>query len=204
MIGGGITVKVAVTVALVDTTQAPAPAQPPPFQPVKTEPASAVAVNATVVPPGYVSVQSPPQVIPAGFAVTVPAPVPFLLTVTVNGGGAGRLKVAVTVAVVDTTQAPVPLQPPPLHPVNTDPALGVAVKVTVLPPGNRSLQSPPQLIPAGADATVPVPVPFLATITVNVGAMEFSALNAFRRRPVDTLPFRSGEASPVFRIAFLI
>ena len=73
---GGITVKVAVTVALVDTTQVPAPAQPPPFQPVKTEPASAVAVNVTRVPPGYVPVQSPPQVIPAGFEVTVPVPVP--------------------------------------------------------------------------------------------------------------------------------
>ncbi len=142
---GGITVKVAVTVALADTTQAPAPAQLPPFHPVNTEPASAVAVNVTVVPPGYVPVQSPPQVIPAGFEVTAPAPV--LLTVTVKGAGAGRLKVAVTVAVVDTAQLPVPLQPPPLHPVNTDPALGVAVKITVVPPGNCSLQSPPQLIP---------------------------------------------------------
>jgi hypothetical protein len=124
--------------------------------------------------------------------------------VTVKGTGAGRLKVAVTVAVVDTTQLPIPLHPPPLHPVNTDPAPAVAVKVTVVPPGKRSLQSPPQLIPAGVDATVPVPVPFLATITVKVGAMEFSALNAFSRRPLDTTPFRSGEASPVFRIAFLI
>ena len=49
---GGIALKVAVTVALVDTTQAPAPAQPPPFQPVKTEPASVVVVNVTRDPPG--------------------------------------------------------------------------------------------------------------------------------------------------------
>jgi hypothetical protein len=145
-----------------------------------------------------------PQLIPVAFEVTVPVPVPFLFTVIVNGGGAGRLKVAVTVAVVDTTQTPVPLQPPPLHPANTDPAFGVAVNVTVLPPANRSLQSPPQLIPAGVDVTVPVPVPALVTITVNVVAMELSALNAFSRRPVDTTPFRSGEALPVFRIAFLI
>jgi hypothetical protein len=118
VIGGGITLNVAVTVAVVDTTQRPAPAQPPPFQPVKTELASAAAVNATRVPPGKVSVQSTPHAIPAGAEVAVPVPVPFLLIVTVNGAGAGRLKVAVTVAVVDTTQVPVPLHPPPLHPVN--------------------------------------------------------------------------------------
>ena len=135
----------------------------------------------------------------------MPAPVPFLLTVTVNGAGAGRLNVAVTVAVVDTTQVPVPLHPPPLHPANRDPALGVAVNVTVVPPGNRSLQSPPQLIPAGVDATVPVPAPFLATITVNVEAMEFSALNAFSRRPLDTLPVqkRRGLAGVQNRISNL-
>ena len=204
VIGGGITLNVAVTVAVVDTIQRPAPAQPPPFQPVKTEPASVVAVNVTRVPPGYVPVQSTPQVIPAGAEVTVPVPVPFLLIVTVKGVGAGRLKVAVTVAVVDTTQLPVPLHPPPFHPANTDPALAVAVNVTVVPPGKRSLQSPPQLIPAGVDATVPVPVPFLATITVNVGAMEFKALNAFSRRPVETMPFNDGTETPVLRMAFRI
>jgi hypothetical protein len=52
VIGGGITLNVAVTVAVVDTIQRPAPAQPPPFQLVKTEPASAAAVNVTRVPPG--------------------------------------------------------------------------------------------------------------------------------------------------------
>ena len=154
-----------VTVAVVDTIQRPAPAQPPPFQPVKTEPASVAAVNVTLDPLGYVPVQTPPQVIPAGAEVTVPVPAPFLLTVTVKGAGAGRLKVAVTVVVVDTAQLPVPLHPPLLHPVNTDPAPGVAVNVTVVPPGNRWLQSPPQSMPPGVEVTVPVPVPFLLTIT---------------------------------------
>jgi hypothetical protein len=32
-----------------------------------------------------------------------------------------------------TTQVPVPLQLLPLHPVNTDPAAGAAVSVTVVP-----------------------------------------------------------------------
>ena len=46
------------------------------------------------------------------------------------------------VVVVDTIQAPVPLHPPPFHPANRIPALGVAVNVTVVPPANGSLQYP--------------------------------------------------------------
>ena len=68
---------------------------------------------------------------------------------------AGASKVAVMLMVVDTIQAPVPLHPPPFHPANREPALGVAVNVTVVPPANGSLQSPPQLIPAGIDVTDP-------------------------------------------------
>lgn len=40
---------------------------------------------------------------------------------------------------------------------------GVAVKVTVLPLGKLALQVPPQLIPAGALVTVPLPLPVLFT-----------------------------------------
>ena len=42
------------------------------------------------------------------------------------------VKVAVTLlfAVINTVQVPVPEQPPPLHPANVEPALGVAVSVT--------------------------------------------------------------------------
>jgi hypothetical protein len=131
--GAGNTLNVAVTVTVLATRQIPVPVQPP-LQPAKSDPAAGENVNVTVVPPGYVSVQSPPQLIPAGLDVTVPAPVPFLLTVTTIGCGTTE-KVAVTVAVVDATQVPAPAQPPPFQPVKTEPASAVAVNVTFVPPG---------------------------------------------------------------------
>ena len=36
-----------------------------------------------------------------------------------------------------TVQVPVPVQPPPLQPVNVEPAAGVAVKVTAVPLAKR-------------------------------------------------------------------
>ena len=76
--------------------------------------------------------QLAPQLIPAGALVTVPLPAPLLLTVSAYDG---RANVAVTVvaAVTVTTHVPVPLHPPPLQPVNVDPAAGAAVSVTAVP-----------------------------------------------------------------------
>ena len=70
--------------------------------------------------------------IPAGALVTVPLPVPALLTVRAN---VGTSKVAMTVVVAFkvTVQGPVPVQPPPLQPLNVEPVAGVAVSVTVVP-----------------------------------------------------------------------
>jgi hypothetical protein len=65
-----------------------------------------------------------------------------------------------------TTQVPVPLQPPPDHPANVLPASALADSVTTVPTVYGSLQSPPQAMPAGLDDTVPVPVPFLVTVSV--------------------------------------
>ena len=70
-----------------------------------------------------------PQSMPEGVLVTVPTPVPAVVTVRTKLG----VNVAVTTvaAVRVTVQGPVPVQAPPLQPVKTDPAAGVAVRVTV-------------------------------------------------------------------------
>ena len=71
--------------------------------------------------------------IPAGVLVTVPLPAPALLTVSAK---LGTPNVAVTVVAADmvTVHEPVPVQPPPLQPLNVEPAAGVAVSVTAVPP----------------------------------------------------------------------
>jgi hypothetical protein len=61
---------------------------------------------------------------------------------------------------------PVPLQPPPDHPVNVEPLLALAVSATTVPLLNASLQSAPQLIPDGDEVTVPAPEPDFATVSV--------------------------------------
>jgi len=77
--------------------------------------------------------------------------------------------VAVTVraAVIATVQVAVPVQAP-LQPANTEPAAGAAVSVTDAPLLNAKLHSVPQLIPAGDEVTVPVPLPARVTVAVNV------------------------------------
>lgn len=56
------------------------PVHPPPVQPANNEPLTGAAVSVTVVPLGYVSAQSVPQLMPAGLDVTLPAPVPVRAT----------------------------------------------------------------------------------------------------------------------------
>src|SRR5438552_11846229 len=69
--------KVAVTVvsAVRVTVQLAVPVQPPPCQPVKTEPGAGVGVSVTRLPLVYLQ-QLVPQVLPAGLLATVPLPVP--------------------------------------------------------------------------------------------------------------------------------
>ena len=63
--------------------------------------------------------------------MTVPAPAPALDTVSAKVG----VNVAVTAvaAVRVTVRGAGPVQVPPLQPVKTDPAAGVAVSVTTVP-----------------------------------------------------------------------
>src|SRR5574341_798218 len=103
---------------------------------------------------GLLAPQVLPQLIPAGVLVTVPLPVPGRVTVRVGLGA----KVAVTLAGVSrvTVQGPVPLQAP-LQPAKKEPAAGAAVRATRLWVAKLALQVLPQLIPAGALVTLPLP-----------------------------------------------
>ena len=84
------------------------------------------------------------------------------------------MKVAVTVVAAEsvTTQVPVPEHPPPLQPVKVEPPTGVAVNVTAVPLAKLAEQVAPQLIPTGALVTVPLPVPALLTVSVNVWSVN--------------------------------
>ena len=77
-----------------------------------------------------------------------------------------NVAVTVVAAVTVTAQAPAPVQPPPDQPAKVEPTAGAAVSVTVAPWFTGSVQSVPQLIPAGDDVTVPDPAPTLLTIRV--------------------------------------
>jgi len=74
--------------------------------------------------------------------------------------------VTVVLALSVTVQVPVPVQPPPLQPLNVDPAAGVAVKVTTVPLAYAAMQLAPQEMPAGLLVTVPIPAPVLLTVSV--------------------------------------
>src|SRR5437588_628521 len=136
--------------------QVEVPLQLPPVQPVKVEPASAVAVSVTDVPLAKPAAQVAPQLMPEGEEETVPVPVPVLETVSVTEGAV--LKVAVAASDADTVrlQDEVPVQAP-LQPAKMEPASAVAVSVTEAPLAKLPEQAVPQLIPEGEEVTVPVP-----------------------------------------------
>ena len=68
---------------------------------------------------------------PAGSLVTVP--VPDLTTVSVYLGSAVKVAATLWAALMVTVQIPVPVQAP-LQPANLEPAAGVGVNVTLVPP----------------------------------------------------------------------
>src|SRR5207247_5506569 len=96
---------------------------------------------------------------PEGVLVTVPTPVPAVVTVRTKLG----VNVAVTTvaAVRVTVHVPVPVQAPPLQPVKTDPAAGVAVSVTASPVSEAEHKAPQSTLP-GVLMTGPAPTPALA------------------------------------------
>jgi hypothetical protein len=139
-----------------------------PLQPLKRERRSGAAVNVTVVPETKRAEQVPPQLIPAGFDVTVPSPRSKFdfCTVSVN---CGMLNVARTVreAVRLTVHVVPETASHPDQPANTEPDAAAAVSVTCVPFVNDAAHVLPQLMPAGLDVTVPLPVPGFCTVSVD-------------------------------------
>ena len=134
-----------------------------------------------LVPEGKLAEHVEPQLIPAGVLVTVPFPEPLsdLVTETVKlvPPPPEELKVAVTVVLLVSliVAVPVPEVPPPLQPAKTEPAAGVAVRVTVVPEENDFEQVDPQLMPDGELVTVPEPVPAFRTWSVTPPQLGLAA-----------------------------
>jgi hypothetical protein len=167
-VGAGKKVAVTGTAAVpMVMLQLPVPEQPAPVQSANTEPAVGVAVSVTPAPVLKFAEQVAPQLMPAGVLLTVPVPVPAKVTLI---GKAFGTKSASTVWAEFrvTEQAPVPEQAP-LQPLNTEPAAGVGVRVTTEPLEKIAAQVAPQLIPAGALTTDPVPAPDVVTVSVAGG-----------------------------------
>src|SRR5438132_13901779 len=99
---------------------------------------------------------------PAGMAVTLPLLEPSRVTERVNWitpAETPKRANTVVLAVRVMVHVPVPVQPPPVHPSKVEPLAGVAVRVTCVPLSKEAEQVAPQLIPAGLEVTVPLPVP---------------------------------------------
>lgn len=139
--------------------------QLPPEKPAKTEPAAGVAVSVTGAPWLNGCAHVEPQSMPGGLLLTLPEPVPASVTLIRSGGGENVAVTAWSLLMV-TLQVDVPEQPPPDQPANTEPALGVAERVTVDPSSKPWEQAAPQSMPAGRLLTLPEPDP--ESVTVNV------------------------------------
>ena len=83
----------------------------------------------------------------------------------VRVGLTARLNAALTawLEFIVTVQLPVPEQAPD-HPANVEPVFGVAVSVTVVP-APKLRQPDPHEVPAGEEATVPLPVPDVPVVS---------------------------------------
>jgi hypothetical protein len=71
-----------------------------------------------------------------------------------------------------TVQGPVPLHPSPLQPANVEPLAATAVSVTLVLNSKGALHVLPQVIPAGLEVTVPLPVPALVIVRGNCRSVK--------------------------------
>ncbi len=100
-----------------------------------------------------------PQLIPGGTEVTVPVPVPGLVTVSIPPAENVAMQLLLEVVTLIVVVRAVPEQSP-LQLVKLEPVSATAVSWTGPLKGALWIKQPvPQFIPAGDDATVPVPFP---------------------------------------------
>jgi hypothetical protein len=102
---------------------------------------------------------------PAGFDVTLPLPVPVIETVRVYEFLVNNAVTLLSESMVIVAWLFVPAAAPD-HPLKLEVASGTAVNVTVASAGNAAVHVAPHEIPAGAELTVPPPIPDLATVRV--------------------------------------
>jgi hypothetical protein len=80
-------------------------------------------------------------------------------------GGCGKnVAVVERAALIVTVQVEAMPLHDPLHPENSDPAPGTAVRVTLVPEVKAAEQVAPQAMPAGLLVTVPDPAPAFVTV----------------------------------------
>lgn len=113
--------------------------------------APGTAVSTTVLPAVKLATQVAPHEMPMGDDVTLPPP--LLMTVR----GSANRAVTFFTWFIKTVQVFPAVESQPTQASNVSLTPGVAVRTTVPPVGNRLLHVAPQLMPAGAEVTVPLP-----------------------------------------------
>jgi hypothetical protein len=156
--------KVAVQFRFADIVTLPSVQSASPLQAVNDDPAAGVGVSATTCPDANGALQVEPQLMPAGLLVTAPLPVPAFAIVSVWGGVTSTVNVAVQLRFADIVTLPSLQSASPDQPANVDPPAAVAVNAITCPTVKSALHVAPQLMPAGLDATVPLPAPTLAIV----------------------------------------
>src|SRR5215831_10095425 len=145
---------------------------------------------------------------PDGPLVTMPFPETPTMSVWYCACGCW-VNVAVTVVLDDkvTLQEPVPVHAP-LQPVNVEPVVAAAVKVTAVPGGYVAEQLVPHVMPFGEPVTVPLPVPALVTVrptgdALNVAVTVVVALGVTVQAPVPVQPppLQPAKVEPVAGVA---
>jgi hypothetical protein len=157
------------------------------------QPAAAVAVSVTVEFSAKLPVHvEPEQFRPVGELVIEPLPVRVTVSAC-NGVPETRSKVTVAVRFCEIAMVQVvpllPVQPPPQR-LKTQPLAGVAVSLTWVFLAKLPVQVLPQLIPAGALVTVPLPVrvSFSVCISVETGSNVTVAVRLVETEMVQVSP----------------